>query len=135
MAFARNKLTMPTEGIKLEEVRIVIGGGRDLGSPEGFRPLQALATVLGAGIGASRAAGLRRFFAFSRVWRLSAIECLIPDVRMLLPRWEFATEPVFVLFVSPICSTKGLCVSSTVEAAPPSVSVTGGFALCHSGQR
>lgn len=44
------------EGVKLEDARIVIGGGRGLGGPEGFRPLQELATALGAGIGASRAA-------------------------------------------------------------------------------
>jgi electron transfer flavoprotein alpha subunit len=45
-----------TEGVKLEEARIVIAGGRGLGGPEGFRPLQELAKALGAGIGASRAA-------------------------------------------------------------------------------
>jgi electron transfer flavoprotein alpha subunit len=44
------------EGVKLEDARIVIAGGRGLGGPEGFRPLQELATALGAGIGASRAA-------------------------------------------------------------------------------
>jgi caffeyl-CoA reductase-Etf complex subunit CarE len=44
------------EGVKLEDARIVIGGGRGLGGPEGFRPLQELANALGAGIGASRAA-------------------------------------------------------------------------------
>jgi electron transfer flavoprotein alpha subunit len=45
-----------TEGVKLEDARIVVAGGRGLGGPEGFRPLQELAHVLGAGIGASRAA-------------------------------------------------------------------------------
>jgi electron transfer flavoprotein alpha subunit len=45
-----------TEGVKLEEARIVVAGGRGLGGPEGFRPLQELANALGAGIGASRAA-------------------------------------------------------------------------------
>jgi electron transfer flavoprotein alpha subunit len=45
-----------TEGVKLEEARIVVAGGRGLGGPEGFRPLQELAKALGAGIGASRAA-------------------------------------------------------------------------------
>jgi electron transfer flavoprotein alpha subunit len=45
-----------SEGVKLEEARVVVAGGRGLGGPEGFRPLQELAQVLGAGIGASRAA-------------------------------------------------------------------------------
>jgi electron transfer flavoprotein alpha subunit len=44
------------EGVKLEDARIVVAGGRGLGGPEGFRPLQELARALGAGIGASRAA-------------------------------------------------------------------------------
>jgi electron transfer flavoprotein alpha subunit len=44
------------EGVRLEEARIVVAGGRGLGGPEGFRPLQDLANALGAGIGASRAA-------------------------------------------------------------------------------
>jgi electron transfer flavoprotein alpha subunit len=44
------------EGVKLEDARIVVAGGRGLGGPEGFRPLQELANALGAGIGASRAA-------------------------------------------------------------------------------
>jgi electron transfer flavoprotein alpha subunit len=44
------------EGVKLEEARIVVAGGRGLGGPEGFGPLQELAKALGAGIGASRAA-------------------------------------------------------------------------------
>ena len=43
-------------GIKLEDARIVIAGGRGLGGPEPFADLQALADILGAGVGASRAA-------------------------------------------------------------------------------
>jgi electron transfer flavoprotein alpha subunit len=45
-----------TVGIKLEDARVIVAGGRGLGGPEAFRPLQELAEVLGAGIGASRAA-------------------------------------------------------------------------------
>ncbi len=44
------------EGIKLEDARIVVAGGRGLGGPEPFEDLGELAKVLGAGIGASRAA-------------------------------------------------------------------------------
>lgn len=43
-------------GIRLEDAKIVVAGGRGLGGPEGFQPLEQLATVLHAGIGASRAA-------------------------------------------------------------------------------
>jgi electron transfer flavoprotein alpha subunit len=45
-----------TPGVKLEDARIVVAGGRGLGGPEPFRDLQELAGMLGAGIGASRAA-------------------------------------------------------------------------------
>jgi electron transfer flavoprotein alpha subunit len=45
-----------TPGIKLEEARVVIAGGRGLGGPEPFTELQELAGMLDAGIGASRAA-------------------------------------------------------------------------------
>jgi electron transfer flavoprotein alpha subunit len=43
-------------GVKLEDARIVVAGGRGLGGPEPFTELQELAGVLGAAIGASRAA-------------------------------------------------------------------------------
>jgi electron transfer flavoprotein alpha subunit len=43
-------------GVKLEDARIVVAGGRGLGGPEPFTELQELAGLLGAGIGASRAA-------------------------------------------------------------------------------
>ena len=45
-----------TAGIKLEDASIVVSGGRGLGGPEGFQPLERLAKALGAGVGASRAA-------------------------------------------------------------------------------
>lgn len=45
-----------TAGIKLEEAGIVVAGGRGLGGPEPFKDLAELAKVLGAGLGASRAA-------------------------------------------------------------------------------
>ena len=45
-----------SEGIKLEEARIVVSGGRGLGGPEPFRDLEQLAKALGGAVGASRAA-------------------------------------------------------------------------------
>ncbi len=41
---------------KLEEAQIIVSGGRGLGGPEGFAQIEALATALGASVGASRAA-------------------------------------------------------------------------------
>jgi electron transfer flavoprotein alpha subunit len=43
-------------GIKLEDARIVVSGGRGLGGPEPFQDLEQLAKLLGAAVGASRAA-------------------------------------------------------------------------------
>ena len=45
-----------SEGVKLEEARIVVSGGRGLGGPEPFTQIEELASVLSAGVGASRAA-------------------------------------------------------------------------------
>lgn len=43
-------------GIKLEDAKIVIGGGRGLGGQEGFQLLEQLAQLLKGAVGASRAA-------------------------------------------------------------------------------
>ena len=44
------------EGVRLEEARLIVSGGRGLGGPEPFQQLQALATAMGAQMAASRAA-------------------------------------------------------------------------------
>lgn len=45
-----------TEKIKVEDADIIVSGGRGLGKPENFAMIQELADVLGAAVGASRAA-------------------------------------------------------------------------------
>ena len=44
------------EGVRLEDARVIVSGGRGLGGPEPFEQLQALATAMGAQMAASRAA-------------------------------------------------------------------------------
>jgi electron transfer flavoprotein alpha subunit len=43
-------------GVSLADARIVVSGGRGVGSAEGFAALEALASVLGAAVGCSRVA-------------------------------------------------------------------------------
>ena len=47
---------MDSEKVDLEGAEIIVSGGRGVGGPEGFAPVKALADVLGATVGASRAA-------------------------------------------------------------------------------
>jgi electron transfer flavoprotein alpha subunit len=44
------------QGVNLADARIIVSGGAGLGGPDGFAPLRELAGVLGAAVGASRAA-------------------------------------------------------------------------------
>jgi len=44
------------EGVRLEDARVIVSGGRGLGGPEPFAELQKLADVMGAQMAASRAA-------------------------------------------------------------------------------
>lgn len=47
---------MNDEKIDLEGAEIIVSGGRGVGGPDGFAPIRELAKVLGATVGASRAA-------------------------------------------------------------------------------
>ena len=50
------KVKEEVEGIKLEDAPVVIGGGRGIGSAEGFEQLKELAKLLKGAVGASRPA-------------------------------------------------------------------------------
>jgi electron transfer flavoprotein alpha subunit len=50
------KDTASSEGVRLEDAGVVVSGGRGLGAPEAFTDLERLAGIMGAAVGASRAA-------------------------------------------------------------------------------
>jgi electron transfer flavoprotein alpha subunit len=49
------RVPQAASGISLAEAKVVISGGRGVGSESGFGPVEELATLLGAAVGCSRA--------------------------------------------------------------------------------
>jgi electron transfer flavoprotein alpha subunit len=49
-----DKVKEEVVGIKLEDARVVVCGGRGIGGPEGFSQLEELAKILGGAVGATR---------------------------------------------------------------------------------
>ena len=51
----RERVAAATGGISLADAKVVVTGGRGVGSPEGFAPIEDLAALLGGAVGCSRA--------------------------------------------------------------------------------
>jgi len=49
-------ITKEEEGVSITEAEVIVSGGKGLGSPEGFKLIRELASLLGGAVGASRIA-------------------------------------------------------------------------------
>lgn len=50
-----DRVEAPAGGVSLADAKLVVTGGRGVGSPEGFAPVEELAALLGGAVGCSRA--------------------------------------------------------------------------------
>jgi electron transfer flavoprotein alpha subunit len=62
----RERKVEPTDGIKLEEARVIVAGGRGIGSASGFQQLAELAALLHGALGATRPPCDQKWVADSR---------------------------------------------------------------------
>jgi len=51
-----DRVTEASGAVQIEEAKVIVAGGRGVGSPEGFRVVEELAAELGGAVAASRAA-------------------------------------------------------------------------------
>jgi len=73
------KMPEQAEGIRLEAAKVVVGGGRGIGSAEGFDKLNELAVMFNGVVGASRAACDNGWFPTTKQIGLTG-KVIIPDI-------------------------------------------------------